>query len=150
MTSDREDGSEIGPDDRYLRPDGVSDATVDATGKLSEALEWIERARGHLYDFHQMMGHADEVLGEAADLLRDAGHDAQADRVGSEAVGRNVVYGRWTFQVVDEFDEGYYATVKDVVRQIEQELMAGRRHVFEAELKEERRTEGKPGHEARP
>lgn len=150
MARQQHDGPEIRPDDRYRRPDGVSDDTVEATGKLSEALEWIDRARGHLYDFHQMMGHADEVLGEAAGLLRDAGHGAQAERVDREAVGRNVVYGRWTFQVVDEFDEGYYATVKDVAREIEQELMAGRRHVFEAELKERRRTQGKAGHEARP
>ena len=150
MANGQHNGSDIPSDDRYLRPDGVSDETVDATGRLSEALEWIERARGHLYDFHQMMGHADEVLGAAADLLREAGHPDQGDRVDRETVGRNVVYGRWTFQVVDEFDEGYYATVKDVAREIEQELMAGRRHVFEGELKEQRRTGGKAGHEARP
>ena len=150
MADQKHDDPKISPDDRYRRPDGVSDETLDATGKLSEAVEWIERARGHLYDFHQMMGHADEVLGDAADLLREAGHPGQADLVDRDTVGRNVVYGRWTFQVVDEFDEGYYATVKDVARQIEQELMAGRRHVFEAELKEQRRTRGKAGHEARP
>ena len=31
-------------------PDGVDDATVEALGKLSEALETCERARGHLYE----------------------------------------------------------------------------------------------------
>ncbi len=38
------------------RPDGVDDRTVEALGKLGEALERVERARGHLYSFHQMCG----------------------------------------------------------------------------------------------
>lgn len=40
----------------HQRPEGVDDATVAAAGKLAEALEWIERARGRLYDFHQLVG----------------------------------------------------------------------------------------------
>lgn len=28
------------------RPAGVSDATVEAVGAVTEALEWVERARG--------------------------------------------------------------------------------------------------------
>lgn len=37
-------------------PDGVDEATVEAVGKLTEALETVERARGHLYSFHQLTG----------------------------------------------------------------------------------------------
>ena len=51
-------------DERHRRPPGADDATVEAVGKVSEALEWVERARGRLYDFHQMMGHADALFGE--------------------------------------------------------------------------------------
>ena len=51
------------------RPEGVTDATVAAGGKLSEAFEYVERARGHLYSFHQLMGHADLAVGEAAESL---------------------------------------------------------------------------------
>lgn len=43
-------------------PSGTTEATVLAVGRLSEAIEWVERARGRLYDFHQMIGHADEAL----------------------------------------------------------------------------------------
>jgi hypothetical protein len=50
-----------------LRPEGVDDATVEAVGAVSEALECVERARGDLYSFHQLMGHADLLLGEACD-----------------------------------------------------------------------------------
>ena len=125
-------------------------AVVEAIGKASEALEWVERARGHLYDFHQMMGHADFLFGDAADMLRDAGLVADADHFDDEIVGRNVVHGRWTFQLVDEFDAAYWEVVRDAVRGLEVDHLDGRRHVFEAQLKHRRRSAGRPGHEASP
>jgi hypothetical protein len=131
-------------------PEGVSDATVEAVGKLTEALEWIERARGHLYDFHQMSGRADLTVGEAVEALRDAGHEALAERIQSELVGRNVIEGRWTFQVVEEYDDGYWSVARDLEREVRDELTQGRRHLFEARMKEDRRTHGHPHHTARP
>ncbi len=50
-------------------------ATVEALGKISEALETVERARGHLYSFHQLSGSADAQLQDGVRLLRAAGHD---------------------------------------------------------------------------
>jgi hypothetical protein len=144
------EGPGLPPGDRWARPPGVDDATVEATGKMAEALEWIERARGALYDFHQLMGHADGLFGDAAAALRDAGHAELADRVASDVVGRNVLAGRWTFQVVEEFDDTYYEPVKAAERAVRDALVGGRRHVFEAELKEQRRTRGRRHHESRP
>ncbi|MDF3309028.1 hypothetical protein CJ179_19800 [Rhodococcus sp. ACS1] len=138
------------PAPEHRRPPGVSDDTVAALGKLSEALETVERARGHLYSFHQLIGHADLQLGEAVDALRDAGHTDVADRVQSELVGRNVVEGRWTFQIVEEFDDQYWSPLREHERGARHELADGRRHLFEAEMKEDRRTHGRTGHEARP
>jgi hypothetical protein len=132
------------------RPEGSDDATVEAVGAVSEALEFVERARGHLYSFHQLMGHADLLLGEACDKLRKAGHEAVADRLETEVVGRNALDGRWTFQIVEEFDDHYWTVFRDHERQVRDELQQGVRHVFEAEMKERRRTHGKPGHERRP
>jgi hypothetical protein len=132
------------------RPDGVDDDTVEAVGSLSEALEYVERARGHLYSFHQLIGHADLLLGEACDKLRSAGHRDIADTLATEMVGRNVLHGRWTFQVVEEFDDHYWSPLRDHERAVRDELMDGQRHVFEAEMKERRRTKGHPGHEATP
>jgi hypothetical protein len=135
---------------RGKRPDGVDDDTVEAVGSLSEALEYVERARGHLYEFHQLMGHADLLLGDTCDKLREAGHPDIADRLATELVGRNVLYGRWTFQVVEEFDDNYWSVVREHERGVRDQLMGGQRHVFEAEMKERRRSHGRPGHEATP
>jgi hypothetical protein len=137
-------------DSTHSRPDGASDDLVAAAGKMSEALEYIERARGALYTLHQLTGGADLMLDEVVDLLRSEGRDALADRVQDELMGMNVLAGRWTFQIVEEFDDGYYATWREVERAVREETMGGRRHVFEAEMKEARRTRGRAGHEATP
>ncbi|MBQ1043253.1 MULTISPECIES: hypothetical protein [unclassified Micromonospora] len=139
-----------GPDRAHRRPDGVSDATVEALGKLSEALECVERARGHLYELHQLIGHADLMLDDAVEMFRSAGHPALAERIDRELLGRNVIAGRWTFQIVEDFDDGYYALFRELDRQARDELVGGRRHLYEAEMKERRRSRGMPGHEARP
>ncbi len=138
------------PAPEHRRPDGVSDETVAALGKLSEALEVVENARGNLYAFHRLSGMADLTLGEAVEALRDAGHTGLADRIETELIGHNVVQGRWTFQVVEEYDDGYYARFKGLEAQARDSLVEGKRHLFEAEMKEDRRTHGRPGHAARP
>ncbi len=119
-------------------------------GKLSKALETVEDARGHLFAFHRLSGTADLTLGEAVDDLRAAGHAVLADEVAQELVGRNVLDGRWSFQIVEEYDETYYSPFKDLERRARDDLVGGRPHLFEAEMKEDRRTAGHPHHTARP
>lgn len=65
----------------HFRPDGVDDELVQANGTFSEALERLERARGHLDAFHQLTGRADMMLDDVADGLRATGHGGLADRV---------------------------------------------------------------------
>ncbi len=137
-------------DDAHTRPPGTTDETVEALGKLSEALEVVEDARGQLFNFHRKIGMADLALGEAVEMLRRAGHGELADRIETEVLGRNILAGRWTFQIIEEFEDGYYATFKEHERAAREELVGGRRHLFEAEMKQERRTPGRPGHAATP
>ncbi|MGN6687407.1 MAG: hypothetical protein ACTHK1_07710 [Actinomycetales bacterium] len=139
------------PDDPdHEVPPGASDATVEAVGKLTEALETVERLRGRLYDLHQLTGTADFQVEDAVDQLRAAGHPELADRIAEQLVGRNVLGGRWTFQVVEEFDDGYYACLRELERTVRDELVGGRRHLYEARLKQARRSRGVAGHEATP
>lgn len=138
------------PDDTHRTPPGVDETTVEALGKLSEALETVERARGHLYTFHQLTGSADFALGDAVALLRQAGHTELADRLDTELLGRNVVPGRWTFQLVEEYDDGYWSLFRGLEQHARDRLAGGTRHLHEARLKEQRRSPGQPGHEATP
>jgi len=137
-------------DDAHRRPAGISNKTIDALGKLSEALEVVEHARGLLYGFHRLSGKADLALGEAVELMRDAGHTAIADQLEKVMVGRNVIEGRWTFQIVEDYDTNYYSTFVEEERTARQSLVEGKKHVFEAEMKEARRSHGMRHHEATP
>jgi hypothetical protein len=142
--------SEDLPEPTHTTPDGVSDATIAALGKLSEALETCERARGHLYAFHQLTGTADIQLGDAVVALREAGHDVIADRLECDLVGRNVLQGRWTFQIIEDYDDNYWSLFRSLEQAARDELIQGRRHVYEARLKQAERTPGRAGHSAHP
>jgi hypothetical protein len=128
------------PDPDHARPDRADDATVEAVGKVSEAYEWMIRARGSLYDFHQQMGRADATLGEGVELLREAGHGDLADRLAREWVGRNAIPDRWTFEIVEAFDDTYWRVASDLEREVRGSLMDGKRHVHESEMKATRRS----------
>jgi hypothetical protein len=133
----------------HSTPEGVSETTIEGVGKLSEGFEYIERAKGHLYSFHQLMGRADFLVEEAAELLHEAGHREFAERLRRDLVGRNVLDGRWTFQVVEEFDDTYYEFFRGIERE-SRELTGGVRHVYEARMKEQRRTPDHAAHTADP
>lgn len=137
-------------EDPHRRPENVSDETVEALGSLSKALETTERARGHLFSFHQLTGTADLELDRAVALLRKAGHVEWAERVEREILGRNVIPGHWTFQIVEAYDRTYYEAFKDLERAAVERLAEGRDHLYEAEMKEARRTRNHPDHTARP
>ncbi|MGY1835550.1 hypothetical protein ACI79P_10600 [Blastococcus sp. SYSU DS0510] len=131
------------------RPD-LDDQIVEALGKLSEALETVDQARGFLYAFHQLTGKADRLLQESVDLFRDAGAGPLAADLERDLVGRNVVADRWTFQIVEDFDENYWGTFRAFDARARDELAGGDRHVFEARMKQRERTVGHPAHEAGP
>jgi hypothetical protein len=133
----------------FLEREGLDAATVEAVGKLSEAMETIEVARGHLYAFHQLSGHADYQVGDAVELLRAAGHAGLAEEIDRELVGRNVLPGRWTFQVIEDYAQTYYRPFQRFDARAK-ELVGGYDHLFEAGLKRDRRTPGEPDHDADP
>jgi hypothetical protein len=131
------------------RPD-LDDTLVEGLGKLSEALETVEQARGLLYAFHQLTGKADLLLQDAVDLLRKAGADELADDLEVDLVGRNVIADRWTFQIVEDYDAGYWTTFREFDARARAEFADGDRHVYEARMKQRERTAGHPAHDAGP
>jgi hypothetical protein len=145
MSTDSVPAHDAGP----LGPDAPDMATIEAVGKLTEALETVEVARGHLYAFHQLTGSADFALDDAIELLDRAGHRELAADVSRRLRGRNVLPGRWTYQVIEDYEDTYYQVFRDFERRGRQ-LVGGHRHAYEAELKRRRRTPGEPGHEAGP
>ena len=117
-------------------PDGVDDETVAALGELSAAFEVVEEARGHLYAFHRRSGTADLQLQQALDHVRKAGHAALADEIDQVLVGRDVVPGMWTFQIVEAYDRTYVDVWRAVVEEAER-LAGGAPHLAESGMRAE-------------
>ena len=46
--------------------------------------------------------------------------------------------------MMEEYDDGYYATMKAASQRLRDEHMEGRRHIFEAEMKQRWRTPALP------
>lgn len=130
--------------------DNTGEGATQAVGKVTEALETIERARGHLYSFHQLTGHADLQLDAAVSRLLELGHADLARHISRELIGRNVLPGRWSFQVIEDYDDGYYRCFKEIEQLVRTQLAGGQRHRYEMALKEDRRTAGHPAHTASP
>jgi hypothetical protein len=129
--------------------DALDDKTIEAVGAMTEALETTEVARGHLYAFHQLTGSADFKLEKAITLLEDAGHEELAQGLRRDLLGRNVLPGRWTFQVVEDYEDTYYQLFRDREKEV-RTLTGGLPHVHEADLKRRSRSVGRSGHEATP
>ena len=118
------------------RPDGTSDAVVEALGTLSEALEVVEHCRGLLYDFHRNSGTADLTLQDAVAKLRAAGLEQLADELEEVLVGRDLFENMWTFQVVESYDANYWTVFRAAEQHARERLGVAEPHLFEAEMKE--------------
>lgn len=119
----------------HPRPDHLDDDTLDALTQLSAALEVVEDARGHLYSFHRLCGRADLDLQQALDRLREAGHRDLADDLARLLVGRDVIAGRWSFQLVEDYDAGYVEVFRQAERAARRSLGVPDPHVGEAQMK---------------
>jgi hypothetical protein len=112
-------------------------ATIEAVHQLEVAVEWVERAWGALLDCHHQVGHGQLLMLGAARALAAAGHDGTAERLEREIAGLDVLPGRWTFRMVDEFREGFLEPVRRFEQDARERLVGGRRHRYEAALREE-------------
>lgn len=119
----------------HVRPPNTSDADIDALGKLSAALETVEQARGFLYGFHRLCGTADLGLGDAVTALREAGHSELADDIERTLVGRDIVSGRWSFQLIEDYDRNYWDVFRSAELHARATLGVDDPHVYEAEMK---------------
>ncbi len=115
-------------------PEDMDDDTVDALGKLSAALEVVEHARGHLYAFHRLCGTADLALQDAVAALRDCGQGDLAEDIDTALVGRDVVEGMWSFQIVEAYDDQYWSVFR-AAEQAARAALGAAPHLYESRMK---------------
>ncbi|WP_435334815.1 hypothetical protein [Haloarchaeobius sp. TZWWS8] len=129
-----------------MRESTLSATEVEALHRAELGLEWLRRAHGHLIEFHHAIGHGMDHLDVVEGLLRESGHAELADELRTVHLPRGVIDGhreqarvqddRWSYDVLETFEEGLLADVIDFEGRTRRELADGARHV--AERRQER------------
>lgn len=113
------------------QPD-LTAAERKALHSVELGVEWLHRAHGNLVEFHHKTGHAMDHLADAEGQLREAGHDALADVLRDEYLPRGVIdEGRWSYDVLEDFQEGFLATLTEFEERTREDVADGHRHVTE-------------------
>lgn len=118
--------------------DDLTDAEREALHEVELGLEWLQRAQGHLIEFHHATGHGMDHLDRAESMLRESGHVALADDLETTVLPHGVVDGdRWSYDVLESFQDTIHTEIRRFEKQVRQELADGTRHV--RERRQERR-----------
>ncbi len=88
---------------------------------------------------------------ETKELPDDPAHHAPVgvDDQTVTAVGK-ITEALETCEIVEDYDDGYWSVFRAIELRARDQLMDGRRHVYEARMKQRERSVGRLGHEATP
>ncbi|MCU4752063.1 hypothetical protein OB919_08705 [Halobacteria archaeon AArc-curdl1] len=115
----------------------LASAEQDCLHELQLAIEHLYRGYGTLLECHHEVGRAMDRMATAETLLRDAGHESWADDLRDEHLPAGAIGNRWTYEVVDEFSEGFLADVTAFETDVREELADGVHHISEREQQRE-------------
>ncbi|PSQ01417.1 hypothetical protein BRC94_04075 [Halobacteriales archaeon QS_5_70_17] len=112
----------------------VTEEEREALHRIELGVEWLRRAHGNLVAFHHNTGHAMDHLAEAEQLLRATDRDSLADELRDEHLPLGVVREngeRWSYDLLEDFESGFLASVTGFERAAREEIADGRRHLTE-------------------
>lgn len=113
---------------------GLTAEVREAMDAVEVACEWVERAFGSLLDAHHRTGRAQILLLEAADAMESLGRADHAARI-REVAARDVLPGRWTYRMVDEYRSLLIEPVRAMEEDVRADMTGGLRHVHEIDLR---------------
>ncbi|SFR49632.1 hypothetical protein [Halogeometricum limi] len=114
------------------RPDvDLTDEELDALHNLQLAVEHVYQAYGDLLRFHHEIGHAMDQMNDAETALREAGHEAWANRLRDHLLPSGAIDDAWTYELVDAFRDGLLADATDLESDVREDLADGVDHVTE-------------------
>jgi hypothetical protein len=110
----------------------LSESERSALHQVELGIEWLHRAHGALVEFHHNTGHAMDHFAQAEELFRESGNETIADALRDEHLPSGVVDGdRWSYDLLEDFDEGFLCEMVDFEESARQSVSGGRRHVAE-------------------
>lgn len=129
-----EDGAPDGAaeESAALPGEDLTETELEALHEVELGLEWLQRAQGHLIEFHHATGHGMDHLNSAESMLRESGHAALADDLETTVLPHGVVDGdRWSYDVLESFQDTIHTEIRQFETLVRQELADGTRHVRE-------------------
>lgn len=118
--------------------DGNLDSTdIQALHELQLGMEKFKMAHGNLVEFHHNIGSGMEHYRRAMEMLEDS-HPELAEEIAPE-LARGVVEGRWSWSIVEEFEEFFMENVREANNEVRDELADGEEHINEFMMEERRR-----------
>ena len=112
-------------------PSDLSEFEMEALHSVELGLEWLRRAHGNLIEFHHATGHAMDHLDDAEPVLRACGYDDLADRLRTDLLPSGAVDERWTYDLLETFEDGLLEDVEAYERQARDTIADGSSHVAE-------------------
>jgi hypothetical protein len=109
----------------------LTDGERTALHELQLGIEGVNRAYGHLLAFHHAIGRSMDHFAAAEPHLRDAGHEEYADTIRDRHLPAGVVDDRWSYELVEAFEQGFLAEVTAFDEAIRADLAGGQSHVTE-------------------
>jgi hypothetical protein len=112
------------------RPD-VDAQEREALHELQLGIEHIHRAYGHLLAFHHQTGRAMDRFAAAEALLDKADHGELSETIHQEILPAGVIDDRWSYELVEAFEQGFLMTVRRFEQRARKTLADGVSHVAE-------------------
>ncbi|MFD1587747.1 hypothetical protein ACFR9U_12195 [Halorientalis brevis] len=104
----------------------------EALHQVELGLEWLQRAHGHLIEFHHNTGHAMDHLADAETMLRECGYEELANALRDQYLPRGVIdEDRWSYDVLECFQEDILADIRTFETETREAVADGQRHVAE-------------------
>lgn len=119
--------------DKRYRMTQLDDREREAIHQVELGVEHLHRAYGHLLSFHHAVGHAMDRFAAIEDDLRAIGHGEYADELRDNHLPSGVLGERWSYELVEGFQDGFLADMDDFGRRLCDDAVGGRRHVAERE-----------------
>ncbi|MFB6304139.1 MAG: hypothetical protein ABEH47_03160 [Haloferacaceae archaeon] len=111
----------------------LGDRERNALHEVQLGVEHLHRAYGHLLAFHHAVGHAMDRFAAIEDDLRAVGYDEYASELRDDHLPAGVVGDRWSYELVEEFQDGFLAEMTGFEHRLREDVAGGRRHVTERE-----------------
>lgn len=125
----------------------LDEAEREALHSVELGMELLRRAHGDLVGVHHKTGHAMDHFERAEGQLRACGYDELADALRCEYLPRGAIDDRWTYDLLERFEEGFLSDLTGFEERAREEVADGRRHVAERHQEREWRERAREARE---